>query len=63
MKELYVIKTDKSYLKGDMWNGVDFVEKENARRFDETDILLYWDSISADLTQFFDIKKMEKELA
>ena len=63
MKDLYVIKTDRGYITGDMINGVVFVDKGSARKFDLANLNAYWDSIAADMFQFYNVKELEAELA
>lgn len=59
----YVLWTNKGYLKGDVFHGVEFVDKANARQFTLDEAKLYKDSIYADLTEFFDVKLMKFENA
>lgn len=60
-KILYVLKTDKGYLKGDLYQGVTFVEKENARRFNYNEAHVYKESIFNDLSQFYNCKTFQFE--
>lgn len=60
-KMLYVLKTDKGYLKGDLNQGITFVKKENARRFNYSEAHAYKESIFNDLFQFYDCKSFRFE--
>jgi len=61
MENIYVGKTDKGYIKGDVCIGVEFVKKENARRFTESQAQMYKQSIADDMFDFFDCKYFEFE--
>lgn len=61
-EKLYVVLTDKGYLIGDIYIGVAFTNnKENARKFTETEAIIYKNSIADDLFDFYLCKTMEFE--
>ncbi|OHD25275.1 MAG: hypothetical protein A2Y34_03985 [Spirochaetes bacterium GWC1_27_15] len=50
---MYVAVTDKGYIKGDNYQGVEFVGKENARQFTNQEAFIYRKSIAADMFDFY----------
>jgi hypothetical protein len=59
----FVINTEKGYLKGDLLQGIEFVsDKKDARKFTQTEIQLYGQSIAQDLGEFFQVYYLEAEL-
>lgn len=59
---VYVFKTNKGYVQGDLLQGVNFVDDPHkARKFEEIDMLLYEDSIWHDLVEFYNIQEMNVE--
>lgn len=63
LENKYVVKTSRGYIKGDLRSGVIFVDKENARQFNDVEIALYGESIAQDMFDFYDCKdKCEFEL-
>lgn len=61
MKMKLVVWTDKGYLKGDIHQGVSFVEKDDASVFTEDQALIYRSSIADDLFEFYDVREMRFE--
>ena len=53
-------RTDKGYIKGDI-TCLEFVDKNNARKFTEEEAILYRDSIVSDLFEFFGCKEFNFE--
>jgi len=53
----YVAVTDRGYIKGDIHQGVEFVDKESTRQFTEAEALLYEDSIGHDMFDFYECKE------
>lgn len=58
---MYVIKTDKGYLKGSVRSGVSFVTKAQARHFDRIELLGKFDPIVADLKNVYGCESVEAE--
>jgi len=49
----YVAVTDRGYIKGDNYQGVEFIDKENARQFTNEEVVVYGNSIAADMFDFY----------
>jgi len=49
----YVAVTDRGYIKGDNYQGIEFVTKENARQFTNEEVHVYGRSIAADMFDFY----------
>jgi hypothetical protein len=57
---LYVVKTEKGFVKGDMHTGIEFVaEQELARQFEYDELILYADSMVQDLRQFYKVQSID----
>jgi hypothetical protein len=58
---LFVFKTDQGYIKGDLRSGVEFVAKEQARKFTLIEVIAYGESIAADMFDLYNCKTVEFE--
>jgi hypothetical protein len=55
---MYVVKTDRGYMGGDLHQGVTFyTTPDKARKFTLEEANLYRDSIFTDMFEFFDIEE------
>ncbi len=57
----YVAKTDKGYIKGDLYSGVTFVKKEDARKFSDIEAKLFEQSMASDMFDFFECSEFSFE--
>lgn len=58
---MFIINTDQGYIKGELHNGLQFVEKEDARTFSNVEIELFADSMIEDLHTYYSCEKVEIE--
>lgn len=56
---MYIIKTDKGFIKGTARSGFSFTTKAHARHFDRIELLSKFDPIAADLKEHYDCGKVE----
>lgn len=56
---MYVIKTDKGYIKGTARGGYSFVIRPEARRFDRIELLAKFVHIEADLKEHYSCELVE----
>ncbi len=61
MNTIYVAKTDKGYIKGDIYKGVEFVDKDEARQFSLNEAHLYKDSMAQDMFDFYKCTRFQFE--
>ncbi|WP_299831497.1 hypothetical protein [uncultured Metabacillus sp.] len=58
---MYVIKTDKGYIKGTVRGGFSFTTKAHARHFDRIELLSKYSHIAADLKDHYGCEDVEAE--
>ena len=58
---MYVIKTDKGYIKGTVRSGFSFTTIAHARQFNRIELLGKFDPIAVDLKEHYDCGEVEAE--